>query len=863
MEQVECRTVGDDIPSTRAFGARTRILVLAVLAIAFVAPCLWAQSTATIQGTVKGPNNAPLQGVQVSVTGGQAPKMALTDEKGFYSIPDLPPGTYKVAALLAPFSPKVVENVVLQGGQKRTVDFSLASLTFSDELSVTVQKRAETLLEIPASVTVLSSDTLEQRQVTDLTDMVSLVPGLSVTTDTPGQTRVTLRGINTGGVSSTVGIYIDDVPFGSSTGLANGAVLAGDFDTFDMAQVEVLRGPQGTLYGASSLGGVLKYVPNRPTTQGLDARFLGRLETVDNGGLGYSLNALVNVPLSDQWAIRASGFYRSDDGFIDSIGNNPVPSLTTPGVNVVDGTMVADNINTIDSYGGRFAALYEPSKKFSLLLTAQTQQLNSGAPGIIDADPITLKPLNELVQSRYFPDTVDTKYEVFSGKIDWDLGAATLVSVTSYGTIEQDIHSDATIAAGLTGGTPLASLVTYLFGDDVTNPLSAVLPQTTGTDKFTQELRLVSPTSETFDWLIGGYYTDESSLISQKILAIEADTGVIAAGVPALAVLSLDSKYKEYALFGNATWHVSSVLDLSFGLRQSWNDQAASQVADGPLAGGHTEFNDLTSSESPFTWSLSPRFELSQTSSIYVRVATGFRPGGPNVLPPDAPEGTPATFGSDTLTSYEAGWKTNSTDGKFSLDLSAFYLDWQDIQLYAIVNGFGVNGNGGTAVSKGSEFTASVIPTGGLTVSLNGAYTDAYLTADTDPVVGGTNGDALPYISDWTFGLSADYEWPVGTNSLADVGGSVSYIGSRPFEFTARTAEGSLQMLDSYVTVDLRAGAYIGRWSFELYGKNLTNEMGVTSVDTGGNLLPNGAYGLALIRPRTVGLSVGVRLWGS
>jgi hypothetical protein len=116
----------------------------------------------------------------------------------------------------------------------------------------------------------------------------------------------------------------------------------------------------------------LRFVPNRPTTEQVEARFLGSLETVTDGDLGYSLKGLVNVPLSDQFALRASGFYRFDDGFIDSVGNNPVPSLTTPGVDIIDGTMVAENINTVDTYGGRISALWEPSEKFSLLLAAQT-----------------------------------------------------------------------------------------------------------------------------------------------------------------------------------------------------------------------------------------------------------------------------------------------------------------------------------------------------------------------------------------------------------------------------------------------------------------------------------------------------------
>ena len=167
-----------------------------------------------------------------------------------------------------------------------------------------------------------------------------------------------------------------------------------------------------------------------------------------------------------------------------------------------------------------------------------------------------------------------------------------------------------------------------------------------------------------------------------------------------------------------------------------------------------------------------------------------------------------------------------------------------------MVNGFGINGNGGTAVSKGGEFTFSVLPTAGLTFSLNGGYTDAYLTEDTE--IGGLDGDPLPYVPDWTFGLMADYEWLAGGDWTMYVGGMLGYTGERPFDFEDRADDGSPRTLDSYVTVDLRTAAYVGRWTFELYGKNLTNEMGIVAVDTAGNL-PNGSYGLALIRPRTIG----------
>jgi len=736
-------------------------------------------------------------------------------------------------------------------------------LAFREEVVVTAQKRKEAIQEIPASVTVVGGQLLEQQRADNFQDLVPLVPGLSLTSDRPGVTRVTLRGINTGGVASTVGVYFNDVPFGSSSGLANGAIVSGDFDTFDIARVEVLRGPQGTLYGASSLGGVIKYVPNQPSSERFEARLLASAEAVDNGDPGYSVTGLVNVPLSERVALRASGFYRFDSGFIDSIGNNPIPSLTNPGLNIVDGTLVRKGLNSVDRFGGRIAALFKPSDRFSLELATQLQDINSDGSSIVDADPTTLKPLNSDVQSRYLLETNDTSYRVYSGTIDWDLGPASIESVTSYGTFEADFSVDAAIQSQLTGGPPLASLVTFLFGDAAARPLSAVLPQVTSTDKFTQELRLVSAKSETLDWLLGGYYTDEDSAITQKILATEAGTATIATGVPALADLSLDSNYKEVAGFANATWHVTPRFDLSLGGRASHNKQNASQVADGPLVGGHTEYENVKSSESPFTYSVAPRFELQKNASIYGRIATGFRPGGPNVLPPGAPADVPRTYDSDRLTSYELGLKSGGgPNDKFSLDLSAFYLDWKDIQLFLVVNNFGINGNGGTAVSKGIELAASVFPTSGLTLSLNGTYTNAKLTQDTDPVVGGLDGDPLPYVPEWSYAVNADYEWTVKGSSQVHVGGSLNYTGDRTVAFSQRAADGSILQADGFLTLNVRAGLYHGRWSVELYGKNLTNERGITSIDAAGPL-PNGALGLSLIRPRTIGVSIGTRLWGS
>ena len=287
--------------------------------------------------------------------------------------------------------------------------------------------------------------------------------------------------------------------------------------------------------------------------------------------------------------------------------------------------------------------------------------------------------------------------------------------------------------------------------------LSGIQNQTTSTDKFTQEFRLVSPESDTFEWLLGAYYTDEDSAIIQQIhRRSRRAPNIPARAFRLLADLSIDSTYEELALFANATWHVTDRFDLSFGGRWSENDQDAAQtclIVLPILPGGRIgDFDDLKSSESPFTWSVSPRYEFTDTTSVYLRVATGFRPGGPNVLPPGHPR-EPASYDSDELTSYELGLRTGTDTAASRSTSPRIFLDWEDIQLFAVVNGVGINANGGTAESKGVEFTATARATDGLSLTLTGAYTDAELTEDTDPgSSAASTATALPYVPEWTLG---------------------------------------------------------------------------------------------------------------
>lgn len=702
-----------------------------------------------------------------------------------------------------------------------------------EEIVVTAQKRQQLLIDVPQSVSVVGGDTLERQQAFSFQDYAKLVPGLQLEQSNPGEARVVLRGINTGGVAATVATYIDETPFGSSSGQVNAAILAGEFDTFDVARVEVLRGPQGTLYGASSLGGVLKFVTTAPRTDAFEARGRATVEATEGGDLSYMGSAVVNVPLSDTLAVRASGFYRDYGGYIDSIGTA--------------GSDIAKNINGSKSYGGRVSALFKPSDAVQLRLTAILQNLTTEAGSVVESEPRTLATrYGRQVQSQYVPEFTDIAYRVYNGSADFDLGFATLTSSTSYSTLHQSLRDDLTVSYG-------NDLGLY---DDATGPLADIgLIQQTNTNRFTQEVRLSSPSSETFEWLVGGYYNREKGEILQRLDVYEPGTFTITDLVPQLFDGGSRSRYEELAGFANGTVHLGPRFDLTVGGRYSHNDQDADQGGAGELA---PQALESSSKEDVFTWSVAPKFKLGRNAALYARVAKGFRPGGPNIVPPNAPTAI-ATYDSDSLISYEVGIKAETENRSFSIDIAAFHIDWKDIQLFALVDDFGINANGGRAKSDGVEFTATMRPTSGFVVSLNGAYTDAKLKDDTDLLlVGGRRGDQLPYTPKIAVSANADYEWGAGSDARPYVGASLRFLGdqSGPYSPEFSSLTGRQFRIPSYAVADLRAGVEFGRFSVEAYAKNVTNSEGKTSVVGEGNF-PLGAVGTGVIRPRSVGVTLG------
>jgi iron complex outermembrane receptor protein len=736
----------------------------------------------------------------------------------------------------------------------------------ANEIVVTAQRRKQTLAEVPQSISVVSGAALERQQAATFLDFAASIPGFTITQSNPGESRLILRGVNTGSVGSTVAVYVDDVPFGSSGSLSNGGVLAGDFDTFDIARVEVLRGPQGTLYGSNALGGVLKYVTAAPSTAGIEARAQGGIDDTKDAGAGYIGNALINLPLGDKMAFRANGFYRQNPGVVDAIG------------------MPATGVDKNKSYGGRASLLLMPTEKLSLRLSALLQNIAVGSPSNFTGNPLTLQPVDPITgietggqRLRYqrSPEQNNVNYRLYSGTVDWELDVATLTSVTSYATQNQTQLSD--ISTNGARGTAQA-----VYGPGAAATVGLRFQSDVSLEKFTQEVRLASSDNDTFEWLIGGYYTHEKSALFQRFLPYSFATGALipTAGTfgpftfKEFVVANINANYEEFAGFGSGTLHLGNRFEITAGGRYSHNNQDSEQAVI-QLGNGTPQFGE--SSQGVFTWSVAPRFQLTEHSSVYARIAKGFRPGGPNFVPAGAPVGFPTSFNADTIISYEAGVRAETADGRFSVDAAAFYLDWDDILILSTVQTaagpVGVNGNGKRARSQGFEATVTARPTAGLTVVINGAYTDAKLLDDTVSggglnLTGGLAGDQLPYSPKLSGSVSADYEWAVGSNANAYVGATVRMMGDQTAGFNAayRGAFGRRVNIDGYATLDLRAGVDVGKFNVSVYARNLTNSYGVVSAEgypvavpvaLGGTNLP--LIAVSTIRPRTLGATVGFR----
>jgi outer membrane receptor protein involved in Fe transport len=425
------------------------------------------------------------------------------------------------------------------------------------------------------------------------------------------------------------------------------------------------------------------------------------------------------------------------------------------------------------------------------------------------------------------------------------------LSTTSYGILNSDAITDDTngqLAPGLT----LQDFAALVLGLPNTG---GYLDNLVDLKKFTQEVRISSPTTNFIEWQAGAYFTREQGHLYQHVNLFTLPDATPIPGIPSLQFATLDSIYKETSGFGSVTVHIIPQFDIQAGGRYAKNEQVASENISGILANPPQVFS-TPSSGHVWTYSVAPRWHIDADNMLYFRWATGFRPGGPNALPPVAPPDVPRSYGADKTSNLELGLKSTLLSGQLSIDAALFHVDWTNIQLLEIVDNNGINGNGGKAKSQGFEWTVGYIPVHGLTLNWTGAYTDAKLTTDA-PAVNGVNGDPLPYAPKWGTSLDGEYDAPAFADYKYFVGATYSYVGARSTDFGSDPT-GLLQVrLPSYNDYGMRVGFDNDHWRWTLYGKNLSDARGITSY--GNSVAPGLNGGAAIIQPRTFGVTLSTR----
>ena len=499
--------------------------------------------------------------------------------------------------------------------------------TAVEQIVVTANKRRELERNVANSVTAISGKTLERRQDTNLQDIASQVPGLSVQVADKTQVRIVLRGLNTGSVGSEVASVLDDVPTSAAGAQNNAAVNSSNFDTYDLRRIEVLQGPQGTLYGATAEGGIVKYVTNPPDLTKYSAALESGVSGVTDGGIGGSLKGFVNIPLVKDFAsIRLTGWNEWIPGFID----NPEAGKT--------------NANSGHQYGWRASLLVEPTSALYIRLTAERQTLFSNNTDLIQAVGAARNPMAPpadqlsipygLVNNSRLSNTGQNEAAVYYADINYDFGWSNLTSITSYTFNDVKTNADASntnIAAGV-------DYADYLDANAYGVPLVIGERQNSNVGKFNQEVRLTSDPGSTllgrqFEWLGGAFYSRENSAFLQYLDA--RDAGGLGVLAPPAGGITEDAALSEWAVFGQVDYHLIPTFDVALGGRFSGNAQHAQTVYGCcVLYGPNRALGEVNSNDHDALYSVAPRWRPTDNTMVYGRIATGYRPGGANIPVP-------------------------------------------------------------------------------------------------------------------------------------------------------------------------------------------------------------------------------------
>jgi outer membrane receptor protein involved in Fe transport len=673
------------------------------------------------------------------------------------------------------------------------------------EIVVTAQKREQTQLDVPLSITAISGETVSRRGASTIEDLQYAVPGLSITQFSPGQQRVQLRGISVFSGLPTVGVYMDEMPLNVESNQTGQ-----DVRLLDIARVEVLRGPQGTLYGQGAVGGTIRYITNEVDLDRVSVSGDGEVAGVAGGGTDWSAGGVANLPLvTDRLGLRVAGAYQHLGGWID----NPL---------IADRNANAGHTLTLR---GRLSAVI--SEAFRLTVTAQHQDLKIGAQNLSDDDQQVFDALPTPYRSRA---------TLANALATYDFGPATLLSSTSY-LDRRDVGT-----GDLTGYRAFVPLPP---GTPPTAIQSIGTVASKSFEIFSQELRLSSNGDGPFTWTVGGFYRNSRTFLS-------VDT-VITPNLAPPGFRLYDGRgtapdnSRSWAAFGEASYRITDTLTVLAGLRY-FHDRRTQDTAS-------TIFGATAIDQGRDTFTAaSPRFNLSWQPNrlvhIYANVAKGFRSGGFNLTSAGAGLGTvPPSFGPDTLWTYEVGGKFQTADRRLVVEVAGYRNEWSDVQTTSNLAGLPITftTNGGKISGWGLDGSVSYSPIRALTFTLTAGWNNMAYDSDT---VEHLAGDRADYVPRFTGSASAEYRFNLG--NLPGYA-RVDYQHADRFQLFVRNFQVGPAFSDEQNILNARLGLSGNAWNASLFVRNILNRDSVIYPAVGSLLYP------ARLQPRTAGIRLGFR----
>ena len=705
------------------------------------------------------------------------------------------------------------------------------------EIVVTATRRDMTTQEIPLAIDVVKGDSIESAAAFSFESFARLNPALQVNNRGVGDNQIVLRGISSAG-KPTVGLYYDEVII-TGLGLDGGSDNQPNIQLHDIERVEVLKGPQGTLFGASSMSGTVRAIANKPNLGEVRGGVTASVAAGSKSNTFYQGEAFVDLPVvTDKVGIRTVVWGDTGGGYIDRVGTRP-----------------GSNVNDQEVWGGRSILLIKPSDAVTLTLTALHQETQADGSQYFELDQGAYNATSPTIET--FEDNID----LYSAVADFDVGIGTFTATTSYFDRRMLARRDSTPTARRFN---LPGDLAYVEGQKLTN--------------WTSELRFASDLSGPLQFVLGGFYSQQrvdghsAALVADPLTGIPRCIDARDCRAQGFGRDDVNSGYgsvdtNQYALFGEVNYELMAGLKATVGARyynanireKTIQSQALRHPVFGAVQTEEIVTIDTDETEDKVSYNFALAYEVTPTTSLYARVASGFRPGGANNAAGARDQGitgVPDQFTADTLWNYEIGAKTYLLDRMLYLELAYYHIDWSKQQISITDPGgtFVYVANAGRSRVNGVELQLNARPTDGLTMNFGVTYTDSTLAEDLPATadVAGKKGDTLPYSPKWAFAGSFNYEAPLSDRAVGYLGANMNYRAKSATGFNV--TDPNYLRIDDYFLMSARVGARVDAFDLSLFVDNVFD-----SVPQIGMRVSGDGYRVYTTRPRTFGVKASLR----